>query len=327
MRITVLGTGAWGTALAILLSQNNHQVTLWSALKWQLEEIRSTGRNSSCLKGILLPQNFILEEDISEATKTAEVVVVAVASQYFRQTVQKISSFKGLVISVTKGIEFDTGLTMSGILKETIPACIPLALSGPSLADEVARGVPTAVVAACPNTDYSKLAQELFHTTTFRVYTSQDILGVELGGALKNIIAIGAGICDGMNFGANSKAALVTRAIVEIRRLGTAMGADPNTFVGLSGLGDLMVTCFSPLSRNHFVGECLGKGEKLLDILSRMSAVAEGVPTASAAKKLSQKYNVETPIMSEIYSILHGEKTVQEALSKLVGRSQKSEQL
>ena len=326
MKITVLGTGAWGTALAILLSQNKHQVTLWSALKWQLEEIRNTGRNSSCLKGILLPKGFILEDDISEATKTAEIIVVAVASQYFRQTAQKISSFKGLVISVTKGIEFDTGLTMSGILKETLPSCIPLALSGPSLADEVARGVPTAVVAACPNTSYSELAQDLFHTTTFRVYTSQDILGVELGGALKNIIAIGAGICDGMNFGANSKAALVTRAIVEIRRLGTAMGADPGTFVGLSGLGDLMVTCFSPLSRNHFVGECLGKGEKLSDILSRMNAVAEGVPTASAAKKLSQKYNVETPIMSEIYSVLHGEKTVQEALSTLIGRSQKSEQ-
>ena len=162
MRITVLGTGAWGTALAVLLSQNKHQVTLWSALKWQLEEIRSTGRNSSCLKGILLPQNFILEEDISEATKTAEVIVVAVASQYFRPTVQKISSFNGLVISVTKGIEFDTGLTMSGILKEAIPTCTPLALSGPSLADEVARGVPTAVVAACSNTNYSKLAQELF---------------------------------------------------------------------------------------------------------------------------------------------------------------------
>lgn len=327
MKITILGTGAWGSALSLLLAKNGHQITLWSALRWQLEEIRNTHKINSVIKGILFPENFIIEDDIHIATKDADVVVVAIASQYFRQSTETIETFKGPVISVTKGIEFESGLTMSGILKETIPNCIPVALSGPSLAGEVIQGIPTAVVAASHSPEHALLAQELFHSPVFRVYTGNDIIGVELGGALKNIIAIGAGICDGMGFGANSKAALLTRAIVEIRRLGVALGARPETFVGLSGLGDLMVTCFSPLSRNRYVGEHLGRGEKIKDILAGMNAVAEGVPTAASAKRLIQKHQIDAPIISEIYSILHENKDIKESITHLIGRTQKSEQM
>lgn len=325
MKVTVLGTGAWGTSLALLLANNGHKITLWSALQWQLDEIRNTGRIDSVLKGIQIPKDFIIEGDIKKAIERADVLVAAVASQYYRQTLQKIPEFSGMIVSVTKGIEFESGLTMSGILKETVPHCIPVALSGPSLAAEVAKHVPTAVVAASKSLPHAQLVQELFHSQSFRIYTSDDVLGVELGGALKNIIAIGAGICDGIGFGTNSKAALVTRAIAEIRRLGVAMGAQSETFAGLSGLGDLMVTCFSSLSRNHFVGEQLGKGQKLKDILAKMTAVAEGVPTCASAKKLANHYQIETPIINEIYSILYEEKNIHDALFALVGRSQKAE--
>lgn len=325
MKITILGTGAWGVALSLILARNGHEITLWSALKRQLDEIRATGRIESALPGAVIPREFRVEDNLSRAIEGAELILAAVASQYFRATVSQIGDFRGPIISVTKGIEFQSGLTMSGILEELLPQCLPVALSGPSLATEVARGVPTAVVAASHSQKSAQLAQDIFHSPTFRVYTSSDILGVELGGALKNIIAIGAGICDGMGFGSNSKAALLTRAIVEIRRLGVAMGAEADTFSGLSGLGDLMVTCFSTLSRNHSVGERLGKGEKLNEILASMSAVAEGVPTSASAHALSERFQVDTPIMNEIYAILHEGKEMKESLHALIDRSQKAE--
>lgn len=325
MKITILGTGAWGVALSLILVRNGHEITLWSALKRQLDEIRATGRIESALPGAVIPREFRVEDNLSRAIEGAELILAAVASQYFRATVSQIGDFRGPIISVTKGIEFQSGLTMSGILEELLPQCLPVALSGPSLATEVARGVPTAVVAASHSQKSAQLAQDIFHSPTFRVYTSSDILGVELGGALKNIIAIGAGICDGMGFGSNSKAALLTRAIVEIRRLGVAMGAEADTFSGLSGLGDLMVTCFSTLSRNHSVGERLGKGEKLNEILASMSAVAEGVPTSASAHALSERFQVETPIINEVYAILHEGKDIREALHALIDRSQKAE--
>lgn len=325
MKITILGTGAWGVALSLILVRNGHEITLWSALKRQLDEIRATGRIESALPGAVIPREFRVEDNLSRAIEGAELILAAVASQYFRATVSQIGDFRGPIISVTKGIEFQSGLTMSGILEELLPQCLPVALSGPSLATEVARGVPTAVVAASHSQKSAQLAQDIFHSPTFRVYTSSDILGVELGGALKNIIAIGAGICDGMGFGSNSKAALLTRAIVEIRRLGVAMGAEADTFSGLSGLGDLMVTCFSTLSRNHSVGERLGKGEKLNEILASMSAVAEGVPTSASAHALSERFQVDTPIINEVYAILHEGKDIREALHALIDRSQKAE--
>lgn len=326
MKVAVLGTGAWGLALSGILGENHHQVTLWSALKNQLDELLTARTLPSALKNFRIPDDFQIEYDLPRATADCDVILVAVASQYFRQTVRQIpQNFRGTIISVTKGIEFSTGLTMSGILTDVLPETTPVALSGPSLAAEVAQKVPTAVVAASRSEDRAKLAQSLFHAPTFRVYTGNDILGVELGGALKNIIAIGAGICDGIGFGTNSKAALVTRAVVEIRRLGVAMGANKETFSGLSGLGDLMVTCFSSLSRNHTVGERLGKGEKLADILASMTAVAEGVPTSASAKKLIDKYGIDAPIMNQIHAILHEGKNVRDSITDLVARSQKPE--
>jgi glycerol-3-phosphate dehydrogenase (NAD(P)+) len=230
-----------------------------------------------------------------------------------------------LVVSVTKGIEYETGLTMCGILRQNAPGARIAALSGPSLALEVARGVPTAIVAASLDLSVAQTVQQLFHRPTFRVYTTGDVLGVELGGALKNVIAIAAGVCDGLAFGDNSKAALITRAIVEIRRLGVACGAQAETFSGLSGLGDLTVTCFSRLSRNRGLGERLGKGEKLADIVLSMVAVAEGYPTARAAYQLAHRLHVPVPITDEVYAMLYEGKNVAQALQDLIGRDSKAE--
>jgi glycerol-3-phosphate dehydrogenase (NAD(P)+) len=230
-----------------------------------------------------------------------------------------------VAVSVTKGIEFETGMTMSDILKENAPNSRVVAMSGPTLATEVVKGVPTAIVAASADATAAQTVQTLFHSPAFRVYTSTDIHGVELGGALKNVIAIGAGVGDGLGFGDNSKAALVTRAIAELRRLGVACGAQADTFAGLSGMGDLMVTCFSKLSRNHGFGERLGKGEKAEAIVASMTAVAEGYPTARSARELARKHNVETPIIEEVYAMLYEGKDVRQAVQDLTARESKAE--
>ena len=325
MKITVLGAGAWGTALARLLREGDHQVVLWSSFAEQIELIRRTGRNEPCLPGIDLPTDWTLETDLARALPGSDVVVVAIPSKPFRAATTCLKEFAGMVVSVTKGIEFDTGFTMSGVLAQNAPRAKVVALSGPTLALEVARGVPTAIVAASLDAASANAAQALFHRPTFRVYTSQDVLGVELGGALKNVIAIAAGISDGMGFGDNSKAALITRAIVEIRRLGVACGARAETFGGLSGLGDLTVTCFSRLSRNRGLGERLGKGEKLEAILASMSAVAEGYPTAKSAVQLACRLGVSTPIMDQVHSILFEDKNAIQAVRDLIARDSKPE--
>jgi glycerol-3-phosphate dehydrogenase (NAD(P)+) len=228
-------------------------------------------------------------------------------------------------VSVTKGIEHHSGLTMCGVLAQTAPQAKLAALSGPSLALEVARGVPAALVAASEDSAATALTQKLFHRPTFRVYSSNDLLGVELGGALKNVIAIGAGVCDGLGFGDNSKAALVTRAIAEMRRLGVADGAQAETFSGLSGLGDLTVTCFSKLSRNRGFGERLGRGEKVDAIVNSTVSVAEGYPTARSAIELARKHGIETPIMDQVYAMLYEAKDVRKALQDLTTRESKAE--
>jgi glycerol-3-phosphate dehydrogenase (NAD(P)+) len=325
MKVTVLGAGAWGSALGRLLNQGGHRVTLWSNLPQQLHEMRTTGRNELCLPGIDLPRDWGLEDDLTKSVVGSECVVVAVPSRPFRQVTSHLGKFSGIVVSVTKGIEYDTGLTMSSVLKHTAPKARIAALSGPSLALEVARGIPTAIVAASEDASVSLQVQQWFHRPTFRVYTSHDLLGVELGGALKNVIAIAAGVCDGLGFGDNSKAALITRAIVEIRRLGVACGAQPDTFAGLSGLGDLTVTCFSRLSRNRGLGERLGRGEPLAEILRTMTAVAEGHPTAQSARQLGRKLGIDTPIIDEVYAMLYEGKPVADALRDLISRDSKSE--
>ena len=238
MNITVLGAGAWGTALARMLAAREHAVTLWDHFPETLETIRRTGRNERYLPGVELPANLRLAAGASEAEAGAELIVVASVSKGFREVTKTLGSFRGIVASVTKGIEYETGLTMSGVLAETAPRARVVAMSGPTLAMEVARGVPTAIVAASADAAAAQTVQGLFHSPAFRVYTSSDVHGVELGGALKNVIAIGAGVCDGLGFGDNSKAALLTRSVSEMRRLGVACGAQAETFTGFSGLGD-----------------------------------------------------------------------------------------
>jgi glycerol-3-phosphate dehydrogenase (NAD(P)+) len=325
MKITVIGAGAWGTSLARLLHQGEHRVTLWGHVAEWLDEIRRTGRNERFLPGIDLPRELILEPNLSQAIAGAECVVVAVPSQPFREVTRQLADYSGPIVSVTKGIEYETGLTMCGILSETAPQARSAALSGPTFAIEVARDIPTAIVAASQDSATAALVQQVFNRPTFRVYTSGDLLGVELGGALKNVVAIAAGIGDGLGFGDNSKAALVTRAVSEIRRLGVACGAQAETFTGLSGLGDLMVTCFSRHSRNRGFGERMGRGEKPADIAASTLAVAEGYPTARSAYHLARKLEVSTPVIDEVYAMLYGGKNVAQAVRDLMSRDLKAE--
>lgn len=325
MKITVLGDGAWGTALARLLDQGGHRITLWSHFPEQLEEIRRTGRNERFLPGIELPRTWTLDADAARAAAGSEAVVVAVPSKAFRKVTSQLANYRGMVVTVTKGIEHDTGLTMCGVLAETVPGARHAAMSGPTLAMEVARGIPTAIVAASKDPATAQAVQSLFHRPTFRVYTSSDWLGVEFGGAVKNVIAIAAGVCDGLGFGDNSKAALITRAIVEIRRLGVACGAQAETFSGLSGLGDLTVTCFSKLSRNRGFGERLGRGENIAQILLNAVTVAEGYPTAGSAHQLARKLQVSTPIIDEVHAMLYDGKDVAQAVRDLISRDSKAE--
>ncbi len=325
MKITVLGAGAWGTALGRLLHQGGNQVTLWGHVSNHLQEIRKTGRNERFLPGVDLPRELTLEEDIKRSISDAEVIVLAVPSKAFREVTRHLETFSGTIASVTKGIEYDSGLTMCGILAETAPKAKCAALSGPSFAIEVARDIPTALVAASRDAATAERIQMLFNRPAFRVYTSSDLFGVELGGAIKNVIAIAAGVGDGLGFGDNSKAALVTRATVELRRLGVPCGALAETFTGLSGLGDLMVTCFSRHSRNRGFGERMGRGEKPADIAASMTAVAEGYPTARSAYQLARKHGVVTPFIDEVYAMLYEGKDVAKAVRDLMSRDLKPE--
>lgn len=325
MRVAVLGAGAWGTALALVLHRRLHDVVLWGHDAKHLAEMQSAGRNERYLPGIDLPRGWAFETEMTRAVAGAECAVIAVPSKAIRTATAALADYRGILISVTKGIEHETGLTMSGVIGANATRARIAALSGPTLALEVARGVPTAIVAASSDAATALAVQEMFHSVPLRVYTSTDLIGVEMGGALKNVVAIAAGVCDGLGFGDNSKAALLTRGIVEIRRLGVACGAQSETFAGLSGLGDLTVTCFSRLSRNRGLGERLGKGEKLADIMAASVTVAEGYPTAKAAYQLAQRSKISTPIIDEVYAILYDGKDVAKALRDLIGRESKAE--
>ena len=327
MKITVLGAGAWGTALAQLLCTGKNDVTLWANNPDLLGELQKSQRNEKYLPGIELSSELKFETDLNRAVSAPalELVLMAVPSRAFRDISSALPDFSGIVVSATKGIESGTGLTMCGVLAQTAPKAKAAALSGPSLAYEVARGIPTAITAASVDAATAATVQKLFHRPNFRVYTSSDLHGVEFGGALKNVIAIAAGVCDGLGFGDNSKAALVTRGLAEIRRLGVAAGAQPDTFFGLSGLGDLMVTCFSKLSRNRGFGERLGRGEKVPAILAGTKSVAEGYPTARSAHELAGKLGIETPIIAEIHAALYEEKNPAQALRDLTARESKAE--
>ncbi|HXF99872.1 MAG TPA: NAD(P)H-dependent glycerol-3-phosphate dehydrogenase [Bacteroidota bacterium] len=331
MRIAVLGAGSWGTTLAILLTDNYHDVTLWSHKQEYTDVIRARRENPSFLPGIRIPESILATSDLDEAVEGCEMIVTAVPSQFVRSVVGRLHHLpfdRIVLVNVAKGIEVGTLMTMSEVLHDVlpgVPASSIATLSGPSHAEEVSRRIPTTVVAASTDLKTAQLVQKTFMTPYFRVYASTDLKGVELGGSLKNVIAIAAGIVDGANLGDNTKAALMTRGIAEITRLGVALGAQAQTFAGLSGIGDLMVTCMSRHSRNRYVGMEIGRGRKLEDILAEMVMVAEGVETTKSANALARKVGVEVPICAEVYKMLFEGKDPKQSTYDLMTRDAKGE--
>ena len=325
--VAVIGAGSWGTTLASLLSKKGYDVSLWVYEKDLAEEIERTRLNKVYLPDIRLPENIMVSHRIDEVVNKARYILNVVPAQYTRAVFKEISPYLSngsAIISASKGIERGTLMTISSVLKELTGHEVA-ALSGPSFAKEVIKNLPTAVTLATENRNTGILLQELFNTSTFRVYTHNDILGVEIGGALKNVIAIAAGISDSLGLGNNARASLITRGLAEITRLGVAMGAEEKTFAGLSGLGDLVLTCTSSLSRNYTLGTKLGQGMKLKDILEHTISVVEGVETAESAFELSNKYNVEMPIVEQVYKIINEGKDPVLAVSDLMSRSMKPE--
>lgn len=329
--IGVIGAGSWGTALANLLGNKGFKVDFWvfeKEIKEQIEEFRE---NKVFLPDIVLSSNIIPSNNIAYAVKEKDLVLIVVPSHVMRETAMKISGLidkKTIIVTASKGIENGTYLTMTGVLKECITNICEdnfAVLSGPSFAKEVAKNLPTAVTAASKSPDVAAFVQLLFATPFFRVYTNDDIIGVELGGAVKNVIAIAAGIIDGLDLGLNTRAALITRGLAELKRLGLAMGAKPETFTGLAGVGDLVLTCTGDLSRNHMIGKKIGENKKLKEILSEMRMVAEGVNTTKSVYNLSKKLGVEMPITDQIYSILYEDVSPKEALLNLMTRDLKQE--
>ena len=325
MNIAIIGAGGWGTALSVLLHGKGHRVRLWAYVPAHVTEMQAKHENVHFLPGVPLPPDLEISNDMARVVQGAELVVMAVPSHTMRDTCRKLPPLAAPVLSVSKGIENETGKRMTEIIAEMLPHEPVAALSGPSHAEEVARGTPTAVVVSSLHPELAGLVQRAFMTDRFRIYTGDDLVGVELGGALKNVIAIAAGITDGLGLGDNAKAALVTRGQAEMSRLGMALGARQETFFGLSGMGDLMVTCFSKWSRNRGVGERLGRGETLDQILASMEMVAEGVRTANSAVSLSQKTGIEVPITREVVAVLYQGKSPRQAMQDLMMRGAKPE--
>lgn len=328
MRATVIGDGGWGTALAMVLERNGHEVTVWGPFPEYIEEIKAGGENKTYLPGVGIPASIHWTADREAAVKDADLVVLVVPSRFYKPVVESFKPFipaSALVVSATKGLDEETHERMSEVAEHILGHPVAV-LSGPSHAEEVARGVPCAVAIAASDHDMAEKIQRLFVNDTFRVYTLDDVVGVELGGALKNVIAVAAGIGDGMGFGDNSKAALMTRGLAEITRLGVALGAKPETFSGLSGIGDLMVTCMSRHSRNRGVGERLGKGETLGEIMAGMKMVAEGVWNCQAAKELAGELGIPVPITEQVNAIVHEGKDPRQAVLDLMTRTPKPEQ-
>jgi len=328
MKIAVIGDGGWGTANAMLLCGYGHDVTLWGAFPDYIEEQKRTRKNEKFLKGVTLPETLKLTADREEAVKGAEVVVLAAPSKYFTSVV---SGFKGLitpemlVVSITKGLCEKTNRRMTDLGEEILGTGSIVALAGPTHAEEVARGIPTAIVAACTDALKAKRVQEIWSGPLFRVYTSPDPVGVEIGGAVKNVLAIAVGCSDGMGFGDNTRAALITRGLVEMKRFVLAYGGTPETLSGLAGIGDLIVTCTSQHSRNHSVGERLGKGEKIAEILGSMQMVAEGVWNAKVVHEIAAKLGVEMPICELVYRLCYEDFDAKKAVAAMMGRELKSE--
>lgn len=331
MRITVLGAGGWGTTLAIILHSNGHEVILWEYREEYARLLEDSRYNPTYLPNVLIPKEIKITHDLAESCTGRHMIVVAVPTQFIRSVLKDIKHLdyrNTTFVSVAKGIEKETFLTVSQIIMQEIPGLSHSqvgVISGPSHAEEVSRKIPTAVVAASKDINTAQEIQGTFITSYFRVYSSDDIIGAELGGAIKNIIAIGAGIIDGANLGDNTKAAIMTRGIAELSRFGIHFGAKPETFAGLSGMGDMIVTCMSTHSRNRYVGVQIGQGKKLKEVLDSMEMVAEGVETCRSVYHLSKKVGVETPICEAVYQILFEDKDPIKATFDLMTRDMKQE--
>jgi glycerol-3-phosphate dehydrogenase (NAD(P)+) len=327
--VGIVGAGSWGTALALLLTRNGLPVTLWGHDAEAIARIRAERENKVYLPGMPLPESIELTADLAQVARCGLLLLVC-PSKAMREVSSRLGTCAlpkdAILLSCTKGVERGSGLRMSEVLREAIPSEHPIAvLSGPSHAEEVATGSPTAIVLGCPNAEVGRQLQQAFCNSRFRAYTNEDVVGVELGGALKNVFAIAAGICDGLQLGDNSKAALLTRSLAELVRLGSALGGQRETFYGLGGVGDLMVTCFSRLSRNRTLGERLGRGESLPEIIASMQMVAEGVPTTYSAAECARKQGIDAPIIHHIREVLEGTLTPQRALEALFARDPKPE--
>ncbi|MBS6516827.1 MAG: NAD(P)H-dependent glycerol-3-phosphate dehydrogenase [Clostridium sp.] len=325
--IGVIGAGTWGTALAVLLHNNGHQTEIWSALPEEIEEMERTRRHRN-LPEIVIPEEIFLTADLEEAMREKDVLIMAVPSVFVRSTAARMKPFlkKGqLVVDVAKGIEEDTLKTLSQVIEEELPDAETAILSGPSHAEEVSRGLPTTCVVGAHRRETAEYLQSVFMSPVFRVYTSPDMLGIEVGAALKNVIALAAGIADGLGYGDNTKAALITRGIAEITRLGMKMGGKEQTFVGLSGIGDLIVTCASMHSRNRRAGILIGKGYTMDEAMKEVQMVVEGVYSAKAAKALAEAYGEDMPIVEQINQVLFEGKPAKDAVGDLMLRDKRIE--
>jgi glycerol-3-phosphate dehydrogenase (NAD(P)+) len=327
-KIGVIGGGSWGTALAILLANKNNEVHIWVRNKSQLKQMKELRENKAYLPDVLIPDEISITNDVSEAIYNKDLVVLAVPSQAIRKVLEEnknVFKKEQIIVNVAKGIETHTLLRISEIVGEILPDNPYGILSGPSHAEEVAKNIPTTVVSASHNRDIAKYIQDVFMTPYFRVYTNPDLIGVELGGSLKNVIALGAGISDGLGYGDNTKAALMTRGIIEMGRLGEQMGANPITFSGLSGIGDLIVTCTSMHSRNRRAGILIGQGQSLDMAVENIGMVVEGIKTTESAYELAKKHKVVMPITNEIYSVLYNGEDVKDSVYNLMLRDKKPE--
>jgi glycerol-3-phosphate dehydrogenase (NAD(P)+) len=329
-KILVLGAGGWGTTLAILLAHKGFKVDLWEPFPHLAEELRQRRENVKFLPGVPIPLEINITSHLEEAAPEKDIIVVVLRSHFVRKGVHRLAQCRipphAVIVSASKGIENKSNLRMSQVIASELPNNRIAVLSGPSFAVEVSRNVPTLVVIATPDEDLAKYIQNIFMASNFKLYTNPDIIGVELGGALKNIIAIAAGICDGLGLGDNTKAALMARGLAEIARLGIAMGANPLTFAGLSGLGDLITTCTSKNSRNRGLGEALGKGRALKEILKGMTMVAEGVQATKSAYQLSKRYKVKMPIVTAVYGVLFKGEAPQSVVANLMTQEAEPEQ-
>ncbi|MCI5902369.1 MAG: NAD(P)H-dependent glycerol-3-phosphate dehydrogenase [Blautia sp.] len=327
-KISVLGAGSWGTALALLLYNNGHEVRLWSALEDEVKMLSEKREHESKLPGVRLPEDMEITTDLEKCLAGPDVAVLAVPSPFTRSTSRQMAPYvrdSQIIVNVAKGVEETTLMTLSDIIEQEIPNANVCVLSGPSHAEEVGRGLPTTCVVSAGKRETAEYLQGIFMSPVFRVYTTPDMLGVELGAALKNVIALAAGTADGLGYGDNTKAALITRGMAEISRLGIKMGAKAETFYGLSGIGDLIVTCASVHSRNRKAGYLMGKGYTMEEAMKEVKMVVEGVYSAKAAKALSEKYEVEMPIIDAVNRVLFDGESAAEAVKNLMIRDRKVE--